>query len=237
MRDSILLYRSQLEALLQLDAETCKETLKAFYDYGMNEAEPTCTSTALALFIAFKPLIDKNNSLYENGRKGGRPKSNQKPNDNQTITKAKPTDNQTVTQMINDKCKMLNDKEKDILSGKPDPAPVYPYREVIEYLNSKIGTSYKVSSKDTRKHIKARFDEGYTLEDFQKVIDNKVSEWGKDPDMVKYLRPATLFGTKFESYLNQKTVSGGDRKNQFNRFHQREYDFESLERDLLRAEQ
>ena len=106
MRDSILFYRSQLEALLQLDAETCKETLKAFYDYGMNGAEPTCTSTALALFIAFKPLIDKNNSLYENGRKGGRPKSNQKPNDNQTITKAKPTDNQTVTQMINDKCKM-----------------------------------------------------------------------------------------------------------------------------------
>ena len=237
MRDSILFYRSQLEALLQLDAETCKETLKAFYDYGMNGAKPTCTSTALALFIAFKPLIDKNNSLYENGRKGGRPKSNQKPNDNQTITKTKPTDNQTVTQMINDKCKMLNDKEKDILSGKPDSAPVYPYREVIDYLNSKIGTSYKASSRDTRKHIKARFDEGYTLEDFQKVIDNKVSEWGKDPDMVKYLRPATLFGTKFESYLNQKTVSGGDRKNQFNRFHQREYDFESLERDLLRAEQ
>ena len=42
------------------------------------------------------------------------------------------------------------------------------------------------------------------MEDFKKVIDIKVQEWGKNEKMNKYLRPETLFGTKFESYLNEK---------------------------------
>jgi hypothetical protein len=42
---------------------------------------------------------------------------------------------------------------------------------------------------------------GFSLSDFQTVIDKKVSEW-KGTDMEQYLRPSTLFGTKFESYLN-----------------------------------
>ncbi len=74
-------------------------------------------------------------------------------------------------------------------------------KEVIEYLNAKAGTAYKPTSKDTQKHIKARIAEGFSLSDFQTVIDKKVSEW-KGTDMEGYLRPSTLFGTKFESYLN-----------------------------------
>ena len=78
-----------------------------------------------------------------------------------------------------------------------------PYREIIDYLNSKIGTSYKSTTKKTQSLIKARFNEGFTLDDFIKAIDNKVAEW-RGTDMEKFLRPETLFGTKFESYLNQK---------------------------------
>jgi uncharacterized phage protein (TIGR02220 family) len=55
-------------------------------------------------------------------------------------------------------------------------------------------------------------NEGFTVEDFMTVIDNKVEEWGKPPkagakDMRVYIRPGTLFGTKFEAYLNQRRVS------------------------------
>ena len=75
--------------------------------------------------------------------------------------------------------------------------------DIVAYLNEKAGTSYRSNSKTTQKHINARLNEGYTLDDFKVVIDKKVDEW-KGTEMEKYLRPETLFGTKFESYLNAK---------------------------------
>ncbi|WP_286102927.1 conserved phage C-terminal domain-containing protein [Pediococcus pentosaceus] len=86
--------------------------------------------------------------------------------------------------------------------------------DIISYLNEKAGTKYRASGSKTQRLIKARFNDGFNDEDFKKVIDIKVAEWC-GTDMSKYLRPETLFGTKFESYLNQevkksKTNKGGD---------------------------
>jgi uncharacterized phage protein (TIGR02220 family) len=77
-------------------------------------------------------------------------------------------------------------------------------KTVVEYLNEKAGTSYKYQSQVTQRHVNARLAEGFTIEDFMTVIDVMVSEWSNDEKMKKYLRPQTLFGTKFESYLNSK---------------------------------
>ena len=76
------------------------------------------------------------------------------------------------------------------------------YSQIIEYLNSKTGKSYKSTTRKTQSLIKARIDEGFNEEEFFKVIDNKISEW-KGTEYEKYLRPETLFGNKFEGYLNQ----------------------------------
>lgn len=89
---------------------------------------------------------------------------------------------------------------KDILSPS---STAYPYRDVIDYLNQQTGKHYKSTTKKNQTVIRARSDEGFNLDDFKKVIDNKVAEW-KGTDMEKYLRPETLFGTKFEGYLNQQ---------------------------------
>jgi len=78
-----------------------------------------------------------------------------------------------------------------------------PYQEVIDYLNNLAGTNYRSTSKKSRELIKARINEGYTLEDFKVVIEKKTREWINDNKMKGYLRPETLFGTKFEGYLNQ----------------------------------
>jgi uncharacterized phage protein (TIGR02220 family) len=75
------------------------------------------------------------------------------------------------------------------------------YKSVLDRLNEKAGTNYRASSKATQSHINARFAEGYTLEDFFSVIDKKCAEW-RGGEMEKYLRPETLFGSKFENYLN-----------------------------------
>lgn len=77
-------------------------------------------------------------------------------------------------------------------------------REIITYLNQKSHKNFKTSSKANWQLIKARLDEGYTVEEFKKLIDNKCAEWlGTEQD--QYLRPETLFRpSHFESYLNQR---------------------------------
>lgn len=76
--------------------------------------------------------------------------------------------------------------------------------EVIEYLNKKTDSAYKASSKANISVIRARLNDGYTVEDCKKVIDTKAGQWLNNLDMVKYLRPETLFRpSKFESYLNE----------------------------------
>lgn len=93
-----------------------------------------------------------------------------------------------------------------------------PFKEIVDYLNEKAKKRYRHSGVNTKKCIKARWNEGFRMDDFKKVVDNKVAEW-KDTTMDKFLRPETLFGTKFESYLNQ---SGQDetprRRNEFDDF-------------------
>lgn len=96
------------------------------------------------------------------------------------------------------------------MSDKSDD--VIPYSEIISYLNEKSNRGFKNVDANKRL-IKARWKEGYKLEDFQKVIDNKVLDWtGKTINgqpAEKYLQPSTLFGTKFDNYLNEKPVNKG----------------------------
>ena len=84
----------------------------------------------------------------------------------------------------------------------------------IVYLNQVANKWYKFVDK-TKRLLLARFKEGYTLEDFKQVIDIKTAEWKDSPEFSKYLRPETLFGSKFDGYLNQKskTIKGKSEDN------------------------
>ena len=92
--------------------------------------------------------------------------------------------------------------EKSPTSATSDPCP---YSEIIDYLNKRADragrSSFKPSSRAHRTIIGARWKEGYRLDDFKAVIDNKAAEWGNDARMAKYLRPSTLFRAgHFEDY-------------------------------------
>ena len=221
MRDSIMMYRTQCEALEALPPDQFKAVATALWHYELDGIDPNgCDSVVAAFWMMSKPLIDKRTAAYEHGKMGGRPKekTTYKPPDNLSETTCEPVG------ILKDKEERIKDKELN----NNIPASEYPYKEVVTYLNQKAGTAFKDKSKDTRRHIKARFDEGYTLEDFRKVIDGRVTAW-KGTDMEQYLRPSTLFGSKFESYLNAKP---GKSKNAFNNFSGRVYDFDELERKL-----
>lgn len=79
---------------------------------------------------------------------------------------------------------------------------------IISHLNERAGKRFSAKSKKTRSLIAARMREGFTEEDFRRVIDNMSARWKGDARMDRFLRPETLFGTKFEGYLNSEPVSG-----------------------------
>lgn len=93
------------------------------------------------------------------------------------------------------------------------PAENIPFGEILAYLNERTGRSFKPNSEATRRSIRARWAEGFRLEDFKRVVDNKCypprdGGWLGDPKMELFLRPGTLFGTKFEAYLNERGNCG-----------------------------
>lgn len=105
----------------------------------------------------------------------------------------------------------LGKVSKDILSSSDERDDV-PYKEIIDYLNLKANKGYKHTTPAHKKFIRARWREGFRIEDFKKVVDNKCFDWlvpGKminGTPSVNYLRPETVFGTKFESYLNENNI-------------------------------
>ena len=102
------------------------------------------------------------------------------------------------------------DLRDNILSGKPDDLPE-KCALIIARLNEKTGANFRSTTESTRRHIHARLEEGFTVEDFYAVIDSKAAEWRDDPRMAPYLRPDTLFCTKFEGYLQaaKRNATGG----------------------------
>lgn len=92
------------------------------------------------------------------------------------------------------------EKEEDTYIEKIEG---FPYDEIIEHLNKTIGSNYKSNSKAIIKLINQHVEEGFDKEDFINVINKKYKEWN-GTELSKFLRPTTLFGNKFESYVNQK---------------------------------
>lgn len=104
--------------------------------------------------------------------------------------------------------RMQSTKPQPLLAEPQTPAqPKEPdhVEEIVEHLNQRAGTHYKATTANTRKLIKARLKDGFTVDEIKLVIDKKCADWLNNRDMVQYLRPETLFGNKFESYLNAKS--------------------------------
>ena len=118
--------------------------------------------------------------------------------------------------------KEFNQSSKETLSrGSKETLPNNKYIDtelnnkylyIVGYLNEKAGTAFKSTSKTTQKLIKARLDDGFSVEDFKTVIDNQCAKW-KGNEWSQYLRPSTLFGNKFENYLNANGRKQADGQN------------------------
>lgn len=99
--------------------------------------------------------------------------------------------------------------------GRVEPKERIPFKEIIDYLNEKTNKGFKSSAASNQKLIKARWNEGYRVDDFKKVVDNMTTNWkgqtfSNGVPAENFLQPSTLFGSKFDKYLNQVPYSNSN---------------------------
>lgn len=186
LRKQITFYASFFKAIRRIKEKTDRcDAYDALFDYAFCGILPDLDELPDAAAIAFelaKPNLDASKKKAENGAKGGSSK--------QTGSKKKANGKQTPSKKENKKEEEKEYECKEI------------YKEIISYLNEKTGKQFRHTSEKTRTAIHARLADGFTVEDFRNVIDKKCDDWFGDKKMEEYLRPETLFGTKFEGYLN-----------------------------------
>lgn len=181
------------------------------------EPSPRTDAQRMALAMV-RPVLDKSRKRIVAGSEGGS-KSVSKRQSKQ----ASKTESETGSK---GESTAASKKASDIYSSSLLPLPdssseeegcgeeedgAIPYAEIVAALNEAAGTSYRPTSKKTRQLIHARWAEGFRLPDFEAVIATMSAAWLNDPKMGAYLRPETLFGTKFESYLNRPRPRKGAR--------------------------
>lgn len=187
--------------------------------YLRTGAEPSPRTDAQRMALAMvRPVLKKSRARIEAGSKGG--------SGQQSKTESKPPSkrqSKTTSKDESDEESMEESKPRnDIYSSSsiPDSSSsseegvqgedgAIPYSEIVAMLNEAAGTAYRPTSKKTRQLIHARWAEGYRAEDFAAVIETMARSWGDDPKMCAYLRPETLFGPKFEGYLNRRRARRG----------------------------
>lgn len=210
MKDNFLLKKSQRQVFEALSDEEAGKLIKGIFKY-LDTGDSGLIGMMNAIFIPIKKDIDENEKKYQKTCEKNRENINKRWNkaneDIQTNTSVyeripNDTDNNHISYITNH-----NIINQDILEDK-GLREKKPFREIIDYLNKKTGSNYRYNTKATQDKINARLNEGFKLDDFIAVIDKKCQEWN-GTDMQVYLRPETLFGTKFESYLNQK-IKGQD---------------------------
>lgn len=229
MKDNFLLKKSHQEIFNELSKEEAGELIKGIFQY-VNTGESGLSGVLNAVFIPIKNFIDENEKKYQvicernkqNGLNGGRPKREEKEENPKNPVGYSGLENETQkTQMVilgqnphisyitnnidNNLEEIGYGEEKPLLVTDKAGSLVEITKKIIEHLNTTTGAKFRSSSKATQSKIKARLNEGYTLNDFIVVIDKKYNEW-KNTEFEKYLCPETLFGTKFEKYLNQREI-------------------------------
>lgn len=184
------------------------------------EPSPRTDAQRMALAMV-RPVLDKSRKRIVAGSEGGSRSASKAASKRQSKHASK-----TVSEMESEEgSTTASKKASEIYSSSLLPLPdspseeegcgeedgAIPYAEIVAALNEAAGTSYRPTSKKTRQLIHARWAEGFRLPDFEAVIETMAQAWSSDPKMCAYLRPETLFGPKFEGYLNRPRPRKGAR--------------------------
>ena len=195
-------YLDNSTLLNHLSDEQAGKLWKMLFDYTNNDVKADTSDTLLAMaFDVMAQQIDRDFKKYQDKCEKNRANAHLRKRPLANACDGSQEEEKEKEEEDKEEDKDKEEEKEDNIVEQDSTAYSFEILEIVEYLNNKLGTSYKSSTRATRQHITARLKEGYTVEDFKKVIDLKIKEW-RNTEMSKYLRPETLFGTKFESYLN-----------------------------------
>lgn len=126
---------------------------------------------------------------------------------------------------LRDNNTLINNTNNNMSSSSKDNIP---YKKIIDHLNDQTESKFSWKSDSNRKLISGRWNEGNDLETFLDVINLKTQQWKDNPEMSKYLRPATLFsGKNFENY---KAEALAEKRKHTPKQPKNDFDFNELEK-------
>ena len=237
MKKSFVFYSNWAAMIDELPDDMVGQLLKMICRYEFSGEVVESDPIVSAIFKGIKPSLDMNTEKYQKkvdrmNELNAKRKTKSERNRDDIVTKSKRSRDEIVgdTDTVTDTVTVLSkDNIKDNV-GKPDTFDS-DIKTIVDYLNEKTQSNFKAKTEETRKSIRARLKEGYTVEDFKRVIDSKSSDWADSERMREYLRPSTLFRpANFEAYLNEANRPKVKKKSEFL---SNEYDFDELERQLI----
>ena len=229
-RPSFLIYKSFYKPIKNLSDVDKGKLFEAIFKYQTQDfegSEQEIEPQIQMAFEFFKNQFELDNIKWEkraaaqkaNGKKGGRPKKSSRSGKQ---LENKPTEPKETHGFLGNPTKPkkgVKEKEKEKVKEKDIPEKsickkraTFPQQAIcfiLDDLNKRLSLKrgFKGSAENTIKLIEARMSEGYSTEDFITVNQKKVKQWLDDPEMSKFLRPETLYGNKFEGYLNEVTIN------------------------------
>jgi len=202
MNNQLAYTDKMLATIFRMKESTVTMALKTFEEFGMVE---------IVDGVITIPHWNKHQSLdaYEKKKERDRLyQAERRANQRALIAQSSEKSSDSKATQSSDVAVSDKEEDKDIEIDKDNNILSSSYVEIVSYLNEKTGSNFKHQTKSTQTKIHARLAEGFTVDDFKTVIDKKCADW-LGTEWEKFLRPETLFGTKFESYLNAKISDKG----------------------------
>ena len=208
-----IVYGDIQDVLTELDDQQTAQLFRGMVDYFVSGKDPKFTGVLKFVFIPIKQQMDRNADKYEKKCEKMRENANKRWN-NAIASKSNQLDANDANTNINTNINTKTDIDTNTKPPESGAASSSSY--LIKHLNEKAGTNYYVTL-SVEHLVSDLLDAGYTVDQMRTVIDKKCSEWLNDEKMRGYLRPSTLFGDKFEEYLNAHISLAQERENDASR--------------------
>ena len=229
------MYTEYLKHVQKLSMEQRGELFTAILSYASGEEMPELDLATDMIFGVIQERIDRDTALYlekvqkrvEAGKLGGRPKANGFSEKHEKAKKANgfsEKQNNPDNEYVND-----NDNVKENINTLADAKALF--ERLWKMYPNKKG---KGQVSDTQKKRLLAIGETTLV----KAIERYSLELQKDADWRKPQYGSTFFNSGYVDYLDENYSPGKDserRKNSFNNFDQRQYNYADLERKLLNS--